>query len=77
MFYRLLRKYNATDVADFMAIIEEEETEFSSEVSLDEAMNSWITQGGYPLVTVIRNYEKGSAIIYQVTCIIFTFRVRL
>ncbi|XP_017760660.1 PREDICTED: thyrotropin-releasing hormone-degrading ectoenzyme-like [Eufriesea mexicana] len=58
-------KYNSTDVADFMNILEEEATELPSGFSLKETMNSWISQGGYPLVTVIRNYEEESAIIYQ------------
>lgn len=58
-------RYNTTDVADFLSIMEEESTELPSGISLEEAMNSWIFQGGYPLITIVRNYEKGSAIIYQ------------
>ncbi|XP_061932961.1 uncharacterized protein LOC107993193 isoform X4 [Apis cerana] len=58
-------KYNSTDVADFVNILAEDAIKFPFEVSLEETINSWIFQGGYPLVTVIRNYEEGSAIIYQ------------
>ncbi|CAL7933659.1 unnamed protein product [Xylocopa violacea] len=58
-------KYDSTDVADFMNILEEEVTEFPAEISLIETMNSWTSQGGYPLVTVVRNYEDESAVIYQ------------
>nr|XP_012138974.1 PREDICTED: thyrotropin-releasing hormone-degrading ectoenzyme-like isoform X1 [Megachile rotundata] len=58
-------KYNTTDVADFLSIMEEEATELPTGISLEEAMNSWIFQGGYPLITVMRNYETESAIIYQ------------
>nr|XP_034185572.1 aminopeptidase N-like [Osmia lignaria]XP_034185573.1 aminopeptidase N-like [Osmia lignaria] len=58
-------KYNTTEVADFLNFMQEEASGLPSEMSLEEAMNSWIFQGGYPLITVIRNYEKGSAILYQ------------
>ncbi|KAG9434300.1 thyrotropin-releasing hormone-degrading ectoenzyme isoform X1 [Apis mellifera carnica] len=58
-------KYNSTDVADFVNILAEDAIKFPFEVSLEETINSWIFQGGYPLVTVIRNYEEASAIIYQ------------
>ncbi|CAK9797807.1 Thyrotropin-releasing hormone-degrading ectoenzyme [Anthophora plagiata] len=58
-------KRNATDVADFMNILEIEAAELLLGVSLKEMMNSWTSQGGYPLVTVVRNYDEGSAVIYQ------------
>ncbi|XP_076633175.1 aminopeptidase N [Colletes latitarsis] len=60
-------KYNTTYVADFMNAMAEEAIDDSSAigVTLEEAMNSWISQGGYPVVTVIRNYETGTATIYQ------------
>ncbi|XP_017797944.1 PREDICTED: aminopeptidase N-like [Habropoda laboriosa] len=58
-------KYNSTDVADFMNILEAEAAEHLLGVSLEEMINSWISQGGYPLVTVKRNYEEESAVIYQ------------
>ncbi|XP_043282498.1 aminopeptidase N-like isoform X2 [Venturia canescens] len=35
------------------------------DVNLPEIMNLWSTAGGYPLVTVTRNYETGSAIVHQ------------
>lgn len=65
----MIRKYNSTDVADFVNILAEDAIKFPFEVSLEETINSWIFQGGYPLVTVIRNYEEESAIIYQVILI--------
>lgn len=65
----MIRKYNSTDVADFVNILAEDAIKFPFEVSLEETINSWIFQGGYPLVTVIRNYEEASAIIYQVILI--------
>ncbi|XP_076764436.1 thyrotropin-releasing hormone-degrading ectoenzyme isoform X2 [Xylocopa sonorina] len=58
-------RYDGTDAADFMNILEEEVTELPAEISLVETMNSWTSQGGYPLVTVVRNYEDESAVIYQ------------
>ncbi|XP_053977131.1 thyrotropin-releasing hormone-degrading ectoenzyme-like isoform X2 [Hylaeus volcanicus] len=60
-------KSNATYVADFMNAMAEETTDLplTAGVTLEEAMNSWISQGGYPVITVIRNYEKGTATIYQ------------
>ncbi|XP_076675185.1 aminopeptidase N isoform X1 [Andrena cerasifolii] len=60
-------KYNATYVADFVNVMAEEAVEFSLTpgTTFEEAINSWVSQGGYPFVTVIRNYEEGSAIIYQ------------
>ncbi|CAK9832931.1 Thyrotropin-releasing hormone-degrading ectoenzyme [Anthophora retusa] len=58
-------KRNATDVADFMNILETEAAELLLGVSLEEMMNSWTSQGGYPLVTVVRNYDEGSAVVYQ------------
>lgn len=48
-----------------MNILETEAAELLLGVSLEEMMNSWTSQGGYPLVTVVRNYDEGSAIIYQ------------
>lgn len=62
----MIRKHNNTDVTDFMNILAEEAMELPSGVSLEDTMNSWISQGGYPFITVVRNYEEESAIIYQV-----------
>ncbi|KAF3425145.1 hypothetical protein E2986_06415 [Frieseomelitta varia] len=64
-FYYLIRKYNSTDVVDFMNILAEGAMELPPGVSLVQTINSWIFQGGYPLVTVIRNYMNESAVIYQ------------
>ncbi|XP_043515898.1 aminopeptidase N-like [Frieseomelitta varia] len=58
-------KYNSTDVVDFMNILAEGAMELPPGVSLVQTINSWIFQGGYPLVTVIRNYMNESAVIYQ------------
>ncbi|XP_076290267.1 thyrotropin-releasing hormone-degrading ectoenzyme isoform X2 [Lasioglossum baleicum] len=59
-------KSNTTYVTDFMTVMAEElEHPMTSEVTLEEMMNSWIYEGGYPLVTVLRNYEEDSLTIYQ------------
>ncbi|XP_033365895.1 thyrotropin-releasing hormone-degrading ectoenzyme-like isoform X1 [Bombus vosnesenskii] len=58
-------KHNNTDITDFMNILAEEAMELPSGVSLQDTMNSWISQGGYPFITVVRNYEEESATIYQ------------
>ena len=49
-----------------MNILAEGAMELPPGVSLVQTINSWIFQGGYPLVTVIRNYVNESAVIYQV-----------
>ncbi|KAK5649364.1 hypothetical protein RI129_000393 [Pyrocoelia pectoralis] len=36
-----------------------------NEVSTKEFMDSWITQDGYPVLNVVRDYENGSAVITQ------------
>ena len=38
----------------------------SGNLELKDVMSSWITQNGYPVVFVNRNYESGSASIDQV-----------
>lgn len=55
-------------MADFVNVMAEEAVDFplTPGTTFEEAINSWVSQGGYPFVTVIRNYEEGSAIIYQV-----------
>lgn len=62
------RRQNTTYVADFINVMAEEASELPlpTDVTLEEAMNSWILQGGYPFISVIRDYEKGTVIIYQV-----------
>lgn len=35
-------------------------------ITLAEAMNSWISHRGYPIVSVMRKYKEGTAIIRQV-----------
>jgi len=35
-------------------------------ITLAEAMNSWISHRGYPIVSVMRQYKEGTAIIRQV-----------
>ena len=35
-------------------------------LSLKEVMDTWTRQDGYPVVTVTRDYEKGSAELSQV-----------
>ncbi|XP_039482324.1 aminopeptidase N [Drosophila santomea] len=37
----------------------------SSEFNLSRAMDSWTLQGGYPLVTLIRNYKSGEVTLNQ------------
>ncbi|KZC13130.1 Thyrotropin-releasing hormone-degrading ectoenzyme [Dufourea novaeangliae] len=60
-------KNNTTYVLDFMTVMAEESSDLllPSGVTLEESMNSWARQGGYPLVTVIRNYDEDSLTIYQ------------
>ncbi|XP_076226319.1 thyrotropin-releasing hormone-degrading ectoenzyme isoform X1 [Nomia melanderi] len=59
-------KYNTTYVADFITVMaEESELPLPYGVTLEDSMYSWTSQGGYPLVTVIRNYEDDSVTIYQ------------
>nr|XP_033335062.1 thyrotropin-releasing hormone-degrading ectoenzyme-like isoform X1 [Megalopta genalis] len=59
-------KFNTTYLTDFMTVMAEELGHpLSSDSTLEESMNSWIYQGGYPLVTVLRNYEEDSITLYQ------------
>lgn len=36
------------------------------EITVAEAMNSWISHRGYPIVSVMRKYKEGTAVIRQV-----------
>lgn len=57
------------DVAAFweaMTLNTTEDEQPDSEAELSDIMNLWTTENGYPVVTVTRNYETGSAVIHQV-----------
>lgn len=38
----------------------------SKDTTVNEIMNPWIVQTGYPIVTVIRDYERGTIRLNQV-----------
>jgi len=44
----------------------EETIDLPIEITLSEAMNSWMSHRGYPIVSVIRKYKEGTAVVRQV-----------
>nr|ARK20032.1 thyrotropin-releasing hormone-degrading ectoenzyme [Ampulex compressa] len=58
-------QYKNVDVLEFLNVIAEEVNDLPADMSLVDAMNTWISQSGYPLVIVTRDYEKGSIMIHQ------------
>ncbi|XP_046615314.1 aminopeptidase N-like [Neodiprion virginianus] len=62
----LTRWANANaDVSDFLASMSKEAQWLPDGVSLAQVFASWIDQGGFPVVTVTRNYESASATVRQ------------
>ncbi|KAK4881228.1 hypothetical protein RN001_004547 [Aquatica leii] len=45
--------------------IDKNTTMLPNDVSIKEFMDTWITQDGYPILSVERNYENGTAVINQ------------
>nr|XP_050853788.1 aminopeptidase N-like isoform X2 [Vespula vulgaris] len=64
---KLLTSQNdgSVDAREFWNFMNEEAREFPDNLSPKEMIDTWISQTGYPLVTVLRNYEEGSAIVRQ------------
>lgn len=44
----------------------EEADGLPAQINLLDVMNSWISHRGYPIVSVARDYEKGTAVVRQV-----------
>ncbi|XP_011257619.1 aminopeptidase N isoform X2 [Camponotus floridanus] len=57
--------YSTANVDDFWEAMAEETVGLPAEITLSEMMNSWIMNHGYPLVSVTRDYKKGTAVIRQ------------
>ncbi|KAI4480852.1 hypothetical protein M0804_009949 [Polistes exclamans] len=53
------------DATEFWNIMNEQTRYFSTKLLFQNMIDSWITQGGYPLVNVSRNYAEKSAIVRQ------------
>ncbi|XP_070165338.1 thyrotropin-releasing hormone-degrading ectoenzyme [Polyergus mexicanus] len=57
--------YSTANVDDFWEAMAEETVDLPAEITLFNMMNSWILNHGYPIVSVTRDYEKGTAIVKQ------------
>ncbi|KAL6259506.1 hypothetical protein P5V15_009424 [Pogonomyrmex californicus] len=57
--------YSTASVDDFWEAMAEETIGLPIEITLSEAMNSWISHHGYPIVSVTRKYKEGTAVIRQ------------
>ncbi|XP_018313783.1 thyrotropin-releasing hormone-degrading ectoenzyme isoform X1 [Mycetomoellerius zeteki] len=57
--------YSTANVDDFWEAMAEEAIGLPMGITLAEAMNSWISHRGYPIVSVMRKYKEGTAIIRQ------------
>ncbi|XP_025986901.1 thyrotropin-releasing hormone-degrading ectoenzyme isoform X2 [Solenopsis invicta] len=57
--------YSTANVDDFWEAMAEEPVGLPIEITLSEAMNSWITHRGYPIISVTRKYKEGTAVIRQ------------
>ncbi|XP_036147789.1 thyrotropin-releasing hormone-degrading ectoenzyme isoform X2 [Monomorium pharaonis] len=57
--------YSTANVNDFWEAMAEETIGLPIEITLSEAMNSWTLHRGYPIVSVQRKYEEGTAVIRQ------------
>ncbi|XP_015186361.1 PREDICTED: aminopeptidase N-like isoform X2 [Polistes dominula] len=53
------------DVAEVWNFMNEETRNFPSKLSVTNMIDNWISQGGYPVVTVTRNYKEKSATVSQ------------
>ncbi|XP_011688672.1 PREDICTED: thyrotropin-releasing hormone-degrading ectoenzyme-like isoform X3 [Wasmannia auropunctata] len=57
--------YSTASVNDFWETMAEETIGLPAEITLSEAMNSWTSHRGYPIVSVMRKYKEGTAVIRQ------------
>ncbi|KAL0114672.1 hypothetical protein PUN28_011754 [Cardiocondyla obscurior] len=57
--------YSTANVDDFWEAMAEETVGLPIEITLSDAMNSWISHHGYPIVSVMRKYKEGTATIRQ------------
>ncbi|XP_018354185.1 PREDICTED: thyrotropin-releasing hormone-degrading ectoenzyme-like [Trachymyrmex septentrionalis] len=57
--------YSTANVDDFWEAMAEEAIGLPMGITLAEAMNSWISHRGYPIVSVMRKYKEDIAIIRQ------------
>ncbi|XP_011050207.1 PREDICTED: thyrotropin-releasing hormone-degrading ectoenzyme-like, partial [Acromyrmex echinatior] len=57
--------YSTANVDDFWEAMAEEAIGLPMEITLAEVMNSWISHHGYPIVSIMRKYKEGTAIIRQ------------
>jgi len=60
------RNYSMATVEDFWEAMANETIGLPADIALSEVMNSWITHRGYPIVSVRRDYDKGTAAVEQV-----------
>lgn len=62
------RNYSTAAVDDFWQAMATEavESDLPADIALSEVMDSWISHRGYPIVSVKRDYEKGTVTIGQV-----------
>lgn len=67
--YLMAHKYSnaeQNDLWDSLTEVAHKAGTLAVHLSVKEIMDTWTLQTGYPVVTVTRNYEKGSATIQQV-----------
>ncbi|XP_029673413.1 thyrotropin-releasing hormone-degrading ectoenzyme-like isoform X2 [Formica exsecta] len=57
--------YSTANIDDFWETMAEETVGLPAEITLFNMMNSWILNHGYPVVSITRDYEKGTAIVRQ------------
>lgn len=62
----VFRNSTSSGSSDFWDTMSDEAKWLPDAVSLTEVMTPWMTQGGFPVVTVTRNYETGSTVVTQV-----------
>jgi aminopeptidase N len=66
-----LRKYNNAEEKDLWEALMEQIREtpgsyLPTNLTVKQVMDSWTLQNGYPVLTVTRNYDDGSATVAQV-----------
>lgn len=66
LFYLKIRSYRAATPHDLYEHLENfthKLSELNDNISLEDIMDTWTNQSGYPLVTIVRDYESGILII--------------